>query len=35
MLETICHKDEMTLLISTQTGLVGTALGFYFGSRNN
>lgn len=27
-------KDIMTLLISTQTGLVGTALGFYFGSRN-
>lgn len=26
-------KDIMTLLISTQTGLVGTALGFYFGSR--
>ncbi len=28
-------KDIVTLLITTQTGLVGTALGFYFGSRNN
>lgn len=26
-------KDIMILLITTQTGLVGTALGFYFGSR--
>lgn len=28
-------KDVVTLLITTQTALVGTALGFYFGSRNN
>lgn len=28
-------KDIITLLITTQTGLVGSALGFYFGSRNN
>lgn len=28
-------KDIFTLLLTTQTGLVGTVLGFYFGSRNN
>mgnify|MGYP001072325308 CR=1 FL=1 len=28
-------KDLITLILTTQTGLVGTALGFYFGSRGN
>lgn len=27
-------KDVITLLITTQTGLVGSALGFYFGTRH-
>jgi hypothetical protein len=28
-------KDLITFLITSQTGLLGTALGFYFGSRTN
>lgn len=28
-------KDMMSLLITTQTGLVGAVLGFYFGSSRN
>jgi len=28
-------KDLITLIFTTQIGLVGTALGFYFGSKDN
>jgi hypothetical protein len=28
-------KDLITLIFTTQIGLVGTALGFYFGSKSN
>ena len=31
----ILIKDLITLIITSQTGLIGSALGFYFGSRNN
>ena len=31
----ILVKDLITLIITSQTGLIGSALGFYFGSRNN
>ena len=31
----ILVKDLITLIITSQTGLIGYALGFYFGSRNN
>jgi hypothetical protein len=27
-------KDLITLILTAQTGLIGTALGFYFGSRS-
>jgi hypothetical protein len=27
-------KDLVTFMLTAQTGLIGTALGFYFGSRN-
>jgi hypothetical protein len=28
-------KDLITFILTSQTGLIGTALGFYFGSRGN
>lgn len=28
-------KDLVTFIITAQTGLIGTALGFYFGSKSN
>lgn len=28
-------KDLITFILTAQTGLIGTALGFYFGSRGN
>ena len=28
-------KDLITFIITAQTGLIGTALGFYFGSKSN
>lgn len=28
-------KDLITLVVTSQIGLIGSALGFYFGSRNN
>lgn len=28
-------KDLITFMLTAQTGLIGTALGFYFGSRGN
>lgn len=28
-------KDLITFILTAQTGLIGTALGFYFGSKNN
>ncbi|MFW9257696.1 hypothetical protein [Nostoc sp. CALU 546] len=28
-------KDLITLVITSQTGLIGTVLGFYFGAKNN
>jgi hypothetical protein len=28
-------KDVIVLIITAQTGLIGTALGFYFGSKNS
>ncbi|PSR18460.1 hypothetical protein C8255_07355 [filamentous cyanobacterium CCP3] len=28
-------KDLITFILTAQTGLIGTALGFYFGSRNS
>jgi hypothetical protein len=31
----ILVKDLITLIVTSQTGLIGSALGFYFGSRNN
>ena len=31
----ILVKDLITLIITSQTGLIGSALCFYFGSRNN
>jgi hypothetical protein len=31
----ILVKDMITFMLTAQTGLIGTALGFYFGSRGN
>jgi hypothetical protein len=28
-------KDLITFILTAQTGLIGTALGFYFGSKGN
>jgi hypothetical protein len=28
-------KDLITFILTAQTGLIGTALGFYFGSRGS
>lgn len=28
-------KDLITFIVTAQTGLIGTALGFYFGSRSS
>ena len=28
-------KDLITFMLTAQTGLIGTALGFYFGSRGS